>query len=251
MYKKGRVDVYQSPDFFVKVKGAYALFTDPALKGGGEKFSYQIPTKQALIGIVDGIYFKPTFKNIVTEVVILNQIQTEVIGTRAMIGSSKKMEADLNYVSYLIDVEYLIRYHFVWDEKRVDLTYDRNAKKHEAIMQRSLQKGGRRDVFLGTRECVATAEEISQEEYDQHHSYYKNQTLSFGVMFQEFEYPTEKGQYLKSFYQTILMKDGVITFKDKYESEIVNELSNYTFKVSDKLKSAEEEFEEYQKMERR
>jgi CRISPR-associated protein Cas5d len=34
-----------------KVYGKYALFTDPVTKIGGEKYSYQIPTYQALKGI--------------------------------------------------------------------------------------------------------------------------------------------------------------------------------------------------------
>lgn len=36
-----------------KVYGRYALFTDPLTKTGGEKFTYQIPTYQALKGITE------------------------------------------------------------------------------------------------------------------------------------------------------------------------------------------------------
>ena len=43
-----------------KVYGEYALFTDPLTKTGGEKFSYQVPTYQALKGITESIYWKPT-----------------------------------------------------------------------------------------------------------------------------------------------------------------------------------------------
>ena len=43
-----------------KVYGQYALFTDPVTKIGGEKFSYQIPTYQALKGILESAYWKPT-----------------------------------------------------------------------------------------------------------------------------------------------------------------------------------------------
>ena len=44
-----------------KVYGKYALFTDPLTKTGGEKLSYQVPTYQALKGITESIYWKPTF----------------------------------------------------------------------------------------------------------------------------------------------------------------------------------------------
>lgn len=40
------------------VYGKYGLFTDPVTKIGGEKFTYQIPTYQALKGIVESIYWK-------------------------------------------------------------------------------------------------------------------------------------------------------------------------------------------------
>lgn len=51
---------FQSKPFYYKVKGEYALFTDPVTKGGGEKFTYQVPTYQALKGITEAIYWKPT-----------------------------------------------------------------------------------------------------------------------------------------------------------------------------------------------
>ena len=97
-------------------------FTNPITKGGGEKYSYPIPTKQALEGIVDNIYRKPTFTNVVDEVKVINPIQTEVHGSRALLSNYK---ADLNYISYLSDVEYLIKFHFEWDLTRGDLAEDR------------------------------------------------------------------------------------------------------------------------------
>jgi len=38
-----------------KVLGKYALFTDPLTKIGGEKCSYQIPTYEALKGILSSV----------------------------------------------------------------------------------------------------------------------------------------------------------------------------------------------------
>jgi len=43
-----------------KLSGRYALFTDPLTWVGGEKFSYQVPTYEALKGIFKSIYWKPT-----------------------------------------------------------------------------------------------------------------------------------------------------------------------------------------------
>jgi CRISPR-associated protein Cas5d len=178
----------------------------------------------------------------------MNPIQTEVIGTRALVGN---MKADLNYVSYLINVEYLVRFHMEWNDNRPDLVYDRNIKKHEAIMEKSIKRGGRRDIFIGTRECVATAEYITKEEYMQAKSAYEGQVLSLGIMFQEFEYPTDSNEPLKSYFKETFMKDGIIKFDSREKCEIVNELSNYKFKLSEKLKSVDDEFNEYKQMEKR
>ena len=43
-----------------EVSGAYALFSDPIMRVGGEKSSLQIPTYEALKGILSSVYWKPT-----------------------------------------------------------------------------------------------------------------------------------------------------------------------------------------------
>lgn len=238
--------MFQSQYFYMRVKGDYALFTEVSSKGGGEKVSYSVPTKQSLIGIVDANYFKPTITNEIEEVKVINPIQTEVIGTRALLNSGK---ADLNYVSYLKDVEYFIKFYFTWNENRPDLKKDRNVKKHEAITKRSLKKGGRRDAFIGTRECVAEIEWISEDEYNNTDGFYKDQILSFGIMFHSFRYPSVSGEPLKSYFTDTIMKDSIIRFKPQEECEIENELSNYSFKDSGIIKDVNEEYNDYENME--
>lgn len=237
--------MYRSRHFYMRVRGELALFTNPATKGGGERSSYPVPTRQALQGIVDAVYHKPTITNVVTEVKVINQIQTELHGTRALL---KDYGADLSYVSYLSDVEYLIKYHFVWNENRPDLVKDRLPNKHEAIMERSLRKGGRRDVFLGTRECLGLVEAISQEEYEtaQIASEHANQEIDLGIMFHSFAYPTDRKEPLRSYFTRTVMTNGTIHFKEQAECEIVNTLSSYTFKPAGPIKPVEEEFEGYQ-----
>ena len=60
--------MFQSDPFYLKVFGEYALFTDPMSKGGGEKFTYQVPTYQALKGIVEASYWKPSIYYVIDEV---------------------------------------------------------------------------------------------------------------------------------------------------------------------------------------
>lgn len=227
--------------FYMKVFGNYGLFTAPESKGGGEKMTYMIPTRQALKGIVDACYFKPTFVNVVDEVKVMNKISTSTMGIRALYSDGSP---GLNYFTALEKPMYLVKFHFEWNNSREDLAKDRNIKKHEAIMQRSIKKGGRRDVFLGTREFVGYIEEISEEEYELAKSYYFGNTLSFGYMFQEFIYPKEQGEPLLSCYSDITMKDGIITYIDAKECPIKNELSDYNFKYPDEIKSVDEEYEE-------
>ena len=40
--------------------GRRALFSDPITRVGGEKYTYPVPTYQALKGVVESIYWKPT-----------------------------------------------------------------------------------------------------------------------------------------------------------------------------------------------
>ena len=139
-----------------KVYGRYALFTDPLTKTGGEKYTYQIPTYQALKGICESIYWKPTFQWVIDDVRIMNPIRTQSQGIRPIHYQDSKN--DLSIYTYLKDVEYQVRAHFVWNENRKDLVGDRNENKHWLIAKRMVERGGRRDIFLGTRECQAYVE---------------------------------------------------------------------------------------------
>ena len=60
-----------------EVSGDYALFSDPITRAGGEKCSYQIPTYEALKGILHSIYWKPTITWVVDKVRIMNRISME------------------------------------------------------------------------------------------------------------------------------------------------------------------------------
>ncbi|MGV2876054.1 type I-C CRISPR-associated protein Cas5c [Macrococcus capreoli] len=231
----------KSKDFYVKISGDYALWTSVFSKGGGERISYSVPTRQGIHGILDALYFKPTFLNVVERVKVISPINTETKGIRATVGKNK---LDLNYVTYLVDPIYLVKFHFVWNDIREDLSHDRDYKKHEAIMERSLKKGGRRDIFMGTRECVAYAEIITESDYLNTKTAYEDQTLSFGLMFNSFTYPKMSGQPLISNFANITMKNGEIIYPSDNDCDISYELSNYTFNYSEGIKSVVDEFRE-------
>src|SRR5258706_1177797 len=192
-----------------KVWGRYALFTDPLTKIGGEKYSYQIPTYEALKGILSSVYWKPTIIWIIDKVRVMKRIKTQTRSAKPI--KYYKEGNDLAIYTYLADVEYQVQAHFVWNEQREDLTGDQNENKHYFVAKRMIERGGRRDVFLGTRECQAYVEPCKfgegKSEYDNYG------VLDFGLMFHGFDYPDEaqKGEFYARFCRAKIV-DGVIEF---------------------------------------
>jgi CRISPR-associated protein Cas5d len=172
-----------------KVWGKYALFSDPITRVGGEKFSYQVPTYQALKGIIESVYWKPTFIWYVDKVRVMKKIQTESKGIKPLKMSGGN---DLAFYTYLKEVEYQVLAHFEWNKHRPELAEDRNEHKHHNIAKRSIEKGGRRDIFLGTRECQGYVEPCI---FGEEESFYdKCGDLDFGVQFHGYDYPDETGK---------------------------------------------------------
>lgn len=234
--------------FYIRVTGDYALFTTPETKAGGESFSYPVPTKQALQGIVDAVYFKPTIKNVVDAVRVCSPIRTHVRGNRGFMIFGKNSninESDLFNKSYLVSVDYIIKFHFTWAMHREDLVNDRIMKKHTAIMERSIERGGRRSIFLGTRECTGFVEASTEEEFNTAPSPYENQQFSYGLMFNEFIYPTTKGELFKACYAPINMDNGIIQYPTVEEAAVIREINDYGYTEPNTVKSVELEYLEY------
>lgn len=114
-----------------QVSGSYALFSDPIVRIGGEKCSYQVPTYEALKGILNSTYWKPTFTWVIDAVRVMNPIQMETKGIRLIKYGGGK--TDLSYYTYLKNCRYQVRAHFEWNENRPELIADRNENKHHQI----------------------------------------------------------------------------------------------------------------------
>lgn len=191
------------------VYGKRALFTDPLTKIGGEKCSYHIPTYQALKGIMESVYWKPTLTWIIDKVRIMNAVRTHSSGLKPLKYNTGGN--DLSIYTYLSDVEYQVQAHFEWNENRPDLVSDRNEHKHFWVAKRMIDRGGRRDVFLGTRECQAYVEPCAFGEDTG--SYDELSQLQYDLMFHGFDYPTESGkEELEARFWRPLMKNGIIEF---------------------------------------
>ena len=201
-----------------EVSGDYALFSDPIMRVGGEKCSYQVPTYEALKGILSSVYWKPTFIWYIDKVRVMNQIQTEVKGIRPIKYNEKDplKKNDLSYYMYLKDCRYQVRAHFEWnDNRKADLEQDWNENKHHNIARRMIERGGRRDIFLGTRECQGYVEPCSFGEGDG--AYDSVEELGFGLMLHGITYADEaydeatKDKMTVRFWYPV-MKRGVIDF---------------------------------------
>jgi CRISPR-associated protein Cas5d len=195
-----------------QVTGDYGLFSDPVMRVGGEKCTYQIPTYEALKGVLSSIYWKPTLIWYIDQVRVMNQIQTEVKGIRPIKYQGGN---DLAYYTYLKNCRYQVQAHFEWNENRPELAQDRNENKHHNIAKRMIEKGGRRDIFLGARECQGYVEPCQFGE--ETGAYDDLQELSFGLMYHGITYAdeaysdeTQDMMTANFWYPT--MKNGIITF---------------------------------------
>lgn len=223
-----------------KVYGRQAMFSDPITRTGGEKCSYHVPTYQALKGILESVYWKPTFIWVIDSVKIIKPIKTRSTGVRPI---SYNGGNTLSIYTYLTDVEYWVKAHFIWNEQRPELAEDRNENKHFFIAKRMIEKGGRRDVFLGTRECQAYVEPC---EFHEGVSFYEDiPELAFGLMFHSFSYPDENSENeFKAMLWNPVMKRGQIDFYKQNECPVIRTLNKKdikTFSLGENLLSCEEE----------
>ena len=214
-----------------KVWGRYALFTDPLTRVGGEKCSYHIPTYEALKGVVKSIYWKPTIIWVIDEARVMKRFRTEAKGMKPMkYGGGPH---DRSYYTYLKDVEYQVRAHFEWNPHRERLKEDQNEGKHFNIAKRMVERGGRQDVFLGTRECQCYVEPCAFGEGISEYDDYG--TLDYGLTFHGFDYPDETGKNeLRTRFWTPKMVDGRIKFprpEECHVNKFVREMTAKDFEV--------------------
>jgi CRISPR-associated protein Cas5d len=191
------------------VYGRYALFADPVTRVGGEKCSYHVPTYEALKGIVKSIYWKPTLTWFIDRMRIINPIRTQTKGVKPI--KYHEPGNDLSIYNFLFQVNYQVDAHFEWNQHRPEFGHDRNDNKHYQMACRSLEKGGRQDIFLGVRDCQGYVEPCRFGEGKS--AYDDVDELAFGLMFHGFDYPDETGK--SEFYSRFwfpVMRRGVIEF---------------------------------------
>ncbi len=196
--------------------GRYALFTDPITKIGGEKCSYHVPTYEAIKGVLKSIYWKPTIVWIVDRVRVMKPLRTQTKGTKPLVWGGGN---SLAIYTFLHDVEYQVKAHFEWNEHQENLKNDRIEGKHFNIAKRMLERGGRQDIFLGTRDCQGYVEPC---EFGEGRGAYDDiDELSFGLMFHGFDYPDETGvNELHGRFWHAIMRIGILEFPRPEECDV-------------------------------
>lgn len=212
-----------------KLWGRFALFTDPITKIGGEKCTYHLPTYEALKGVCKSIYWKPTIIWVVDAVRVIKRIRTQTKGTKPLEYSSGGNT--LAIYTFLSDVEYQVRAHFEWNEHHTALEKDRIDGKHFAIAKRMLERGGRQDIFLGTRDCQGYVGPCVFGEGEG--AYDNDEEIAYGLMFHGFDYPDEIGgnDLYARFWYPVLRK-GILDFErpeDCKYKKLVRQMTAKTF----------------------
>lgn len=218
-----------SNEISFRVWGRYALFSDPVTRVGGEKSSYLVPTYQALKGIIESCYWKPTFIWYIDAVRVMKPIETESKGIRPVRYNDGNN--DLSIYMYLTDVEYQVKVHFEWNLNRPDLAKDRSENKHFFIAQRMLARGGRRDIFLGTRECQGY---IAPCVFGEGQGAYDGMPpVPLGIMVHGITYPDESTDRMMSvrLWRPVMKKGGIIEFIRPEDCKIVKPIKKYKYKL--------------------
>jgi len=216
--------------------GRYALFTDPVTKVGGEKCSYHVPTYEAIKGVLKSIYWKPTLIWYIDKVRVIKPLRTQTKGTKPLVWGGVNWNS-LAIYTFLHDVEYQVEAHFGWNNYRPKLAKDQIDGKHFAITKRMLDRGGRQDIFLGTRDCQGYVEPCAFGEGEG--AYDGIDELSFGLMFHSFDYPDETGiDELHTRFWHATMKHGIINFPRPEQCNIrrfVRKMTARDFTLGDNL----------------
>ncbi len=205
-----------------EVFGDNALFTDPVSKLGGEKFSYHIPTYEAMLGVLKNIYWKPTFVWVIDRIRVMNPIQTHTRSILIPYYGDGETKSDRFFHTYLSNVKYQVSAHIEWNPYLQKYSNDQNWAKHFCIAQKWLDKGGKRNICLGTADCVAYVERC---DFGSGVGHYDNiDQMAFGNMFHGFDYPNEllnnfpinstgnEGKLFARFHNPV-MKNGIIRFE--------------------------------------
>jgi CRISPR-associated protein Cas5d len=184
---------------------------------------------------------------VIDAVRVMKRIRTQTKGTKPLDFSGGNSLAIYTFLTGdpapLSGVEYQVQAHFEWNEHRPELARDRIDGKHYQIALRSLERGGRQDIFLGTRDCQGYVEPCTfgsgAGAYD------GDGRFDFGLTFHSFDYPDETGvNKLAANFWRPTMVDGVIHFTRPDQCPVkkeIREMSPKRFGIGHNLRDVDAE----------
>lgn len=206
----------------IEVEADYGLFTDPATRLGGEKFSYPVITYEAAKGIVKSAYWKPPLIWVIKRVRVMNRIQMSK-NSKTLRMQKEDDKRSLAYYTRLVKPVYQIEAYFVFNPNQK--IRDWNENKHIDMAKRYIKKNGRMPVSMGVSEFPANVRLVEFGEGD---GYYDNSgEIPFNLMVHGINYPGETGIHKRETrFWFATMKDGVLEFPRPDECEYVRFVRN-------------------------
>ena len=127
----------------------------------------------------------------------------------------KSNKNDIAIYTYLKNCRYQVKAHFIFNKNRPEYKNDWCEIKHQEIAERMIAKGGRQDIFLGTRECQGY---VKPCKFGEGKGFYDDfSELPFGLMYHGMTYPDEA--YSKETRRCVtmrmwqpIMRNGIIEF---------------------------------------
>lgn len=207
--------------FKIRVFGNKALFSRPELKV--ERYSYDIPTPSALVGLVESIYRHPGMKYVIDRVKVINRIERISVkrnelkskisadkvrkvleGKKELLYLDRSQDIAMRNSSILTNVEYIVEFHF---ELVPEKMHENDSEaKFASIINRRIEKGQcYKQPYFGCREFPAYFEKATGNEV----SYYENEgEKDFGLMLYGMDY-SDPQHYVPMFFNAV-MKDGIV-----------------------------------------
>lgn len=198
--------------------GKRALFTRPEFKA--ERFSYEVMTPSAAIGMLEAIYWHPGMEYVIDKIYVLKTIQFESIKknevkSKGSISEFRKMmeggkvpqyitkkNIDQRSSTLLKDVDYIVDCHFEVNDKAAP---GDNPGKFAEILRRRAEKGQCfSQPYFGTRDYSANFE-LWNDAWDIHAI---AESRDFGVMLHSLDYTDPENIHPRFFMAE--MVNGVI-----------------------------------------
>jgi len=221
----------------LKIWGDYALFSRPEMKV--ERVSYDVITPSAARGILEAIYWKPQFRWIIDEIIVLKpirftNIRRNEVGKKVSTPNTKEISGEVQkkplYIEderqqraslLLKDVAYVIKAHIhlfdtIMEKGGKPAPANEVAGKHLDIFKRKASKGQYfHHPCLGTREFPANFELITNEQEIPQASPELPEEKDLGFMLHDLEFDqdpkTKKVKSTTPHFFRAEMINGVIT----------------------------------------